>query len=134
MIALTPPRPPLQVREHLISVMGPATLQQFSNVAVKMSKFQMAQVYAGGWRRMGFGGGAGAGVSACHHMTIAAPHHPHRSHHPHDAHIAHISLGGHSKGLDSRTLLCTMRGFTADQQPSSSATTQERWPLPQLWS
>lgn len=33
-----------QVREHLMSVMGPATLQQFSNAALKMSKFQMAQV------------------------------------------------------------------------------------------
>lgn len=32
------------VKEHLLSVMGPTTLSQFSNAAVKMSKFQMAQV------------------------------------------------------------------------------------------
>jgi hypothetical protein len=37
------------VREHLMSVMGPATLAQFSNVALKMSKFQMAQVRRIGW-------------------------------------------------------------------------------------
>jgi hypothetical protein len=35
------------VREHLMSVMGPATMGQFSNVALKMSKFQMAQVSCG---------------------------------------------------------------------------------------
>ncbi|KAG1679460.1 hypothetical protein FOA52_007752 [Chlamydomonas sp. UWO 241] len=34
------------VREHLMGVMGPTASQQFSNMAVKMSKFQMAQVYA----------------------------------------------------------------------------------------
>lgn len=34
------------VKEHLLSVMGPTTLSQFSNAAVKMSKFQMAQVRA----------------------------------------------------------------------------------------
>ena len=33
------------VKEHLMGVMGPQ-LTQFSNIAVKMSKFQMAQVYA----------------------------------------------------------------------------------------
>ena len=32
------------VKEHLMGVMGPATSTQFSNVAVKMSTFQMAQV------------------------------------------------------------------------------------------
>lgn len=32
------------VKEHLIGVMGPTSMAQFSNVAVKMSKFQMAQV------------------------------------------------------------------------------------------
>ena len=32
------------VREHLMSVMGPSTLQQFSNATLKMSKFQMVQV------------------------------------------------------------------------------------------
>ncbi|MEW5312627.1 MAG: hypothetical protein WDW38_004247 [Sanguina aurantia] len=34
------------VKEHLLSVMGPATLSQFSNAMTKISKFQMAQVYA----------------------------------------------------------------------------------------
>lgn len=34
------------VKEHLMGVMGPAQMNQFSNVNVKMSKFQMAQVYA----------------------------------------------------------------------------------------
>ncbi len=32
------------VREHLMSVMGPAAQNQFSNAVLKMSKFQMAQV------------------------------------------------------------------------------------------
>jgi hypothetical protein len=32
------------VKEHLMGVMGPTTATQFSNVAVKMSTFQMAQV------------------------------------------------------------------------------------------
>ncbi|GAX74028.1 hypothetical protein CEUSTIGMA_g1478.t1 [Chlamydomonas eustigma] len=34
------------VKEHILGVMGPVTTTQFSNVAVKMSTFQMAQVYA----------------------------------------------------------------------------------------
>lgn len=34
------------VKEHLMGVMGPSHMGQFSNVTVKMSKFQMAQVYA----------------------------------------------------------------------------------------
>lgn len=33
------------VKQHLLSIMGPATLSQFSNAALKMSKFQMAQMY-----------------------------------------------------------------------------------------
>jgi len=34
------------VREHLLGVMGPTAQNQFSNAMLKMSKFQMAQVYA----------------------------------------------------------------------------------------
>jgi hypothetical protein len=34
------------VREHLMGVMGPTTANQFSNVAIKMAKYQMAQVRA----------------------------------------------------------------------------------------
>lgn len=34
------------VREHLLSVMGATAMAQFSNTVIKMSKFQMAQVYA----------------------------------------------------------------------------------------
>jgi hypothetical protein len=32
------------VKEHILGVMGPVSTTQFSNVAVKMSTFQMAQV------------------------------------------------------------------------------------------
>ena len=32
------------VKEHLMGVMGPTASSQYSNVAVKMSTFQMAQV------------------------------------------------------------------------------------------
>ena len=32
------------VKEHIMGVMGPTSSTQFSNVAVKMSTFQMAQV------------------------------------------------------------------------------------------
>lgn len=35
------------VKEHLLGVMGPTSATQFSNVAVKMSTFQMAQVGLG---------------------------------------------------------------------------------------
>eukprot|EP00195_Chlamydomonas_chlamydogama_P006118 CAMPEP_0202908678 /NCGR_PEP_ID=MMETSP1392-20130828/46850_1 /ASSEMBLY_ACC=CAM_ASM_000868 /TAXON_ID=225041 /ORGANISM="Chlamydomonas chlamydogama, Strain SAG 11-48b" /LENGTH=418 /DNA_ID=CAMNT_0049598121 /DNA_START=84 /DNA_END=1340 /DNA_ORIENTATION=+ len=34
------------VKEHIMGVMGPALTTQFSNAVVKMSKFQMVQVYA----------------------------------------------------------------------------------------
>lgn len=34
------------LKEHILGMMGPSALNQFSNVTIKISKYQMAQVYA----------------------------------------------------------------------------------------